>query len=219
MKYRINNDEFSGAIFDLDGTLLNSLDVWREIDIRFFAKRNIPIPDEFFRAISSMNFQSAAEYVKSAFSLKESVNDIITEWFDDAYSFYSSKIELKDGAYEYLKALSEKGVKIALATASDKRLYEAALEHHDIRKFFDVFATTIETKRGKGYPDVYELACRRLGIDKDDCVVFEDIVEGIIGARNGGFKVCCVYDSHSQGYWETRTPPADYYIKSFMEII
>lgn len=219
MSYSINGFEFKGAVFDLDGTLLDSVGVWREVDERFFGRRNMTIPDDFFQKISSMNFEAAAVYVKERFNLPQTTEQIIAEWFADAYDAYAHHIELKKGAFEYLKLLHESGVKLAVATASDERLYTAALKRHCIYDFFDNFTTTQETKRGKGFPDVYLLAAQRLSLDPAECVVFEDIAQGIKGAVDGGFKACAVYDIHSDRYWQEKNPPADFYIRDYSELM
>lgn len=109
--------KFKGIIFDLDGTLINSSHVWSDIDIKFLAKRGLKVPENYFKAVSTMNFSEAAEYTNTLFNLNESLEDIASEWYEMAYYEYAHNIFLKDGAEDFLNGLKENGVKIALATA------------------------------------------------------------------------------------------------------
>ena len=186
-----------GAIFDLDGTLLDSMGVWRRIDEDFLGKRGIRVPDDYLKAITAKNFQDAADYTIERFGLKESADAIMAEWFDMAIDAYTNDVALKPFVKEYMQMLRENDVKIAAATSSDARLFEPCLKHHGIYEWFDAFSVTAEVKRGKGYPDVYENAAEKLGLKAADCVVYEDILKGVEGAKLGGFYVIGVEDVHS----------------------
>ncbi|MBR6044724.1 MAG: HAD family phosphatase [Ruminococcus sp.] len=190
--------DFKGAIFDLDGTLVDSAGVWNDIDIRFLSKRGIEIPDDYAKQVSALDFYDAAIYTRERFGLDDEPEAMIDEWFGYALDEYSHNIKALPHAAELLERLKSEGVKIALATASDKRLYTAVLSNNGILGYFDVFASTDEVSRGKGYPDVYELAAQRLGLEAGECIVFEDIIEGIQGAKAGGFTAAaCLYGSFS----------------------
>lgn len=178
---------FKGAIFDLDGTLIDSAHVWSDIDIKFLARRGIAIPPDYAKTVSTMNFNDAAVYTNRRFSLNERPEDMIAEWFSYALEEYTYNIKPRPHAAEYVHMLRERGVRLALATASDERLYTAVLKANGMFDCFEVFASTNEVSRGKGFPDVYELAAERLGLTAGECIVFEDIIEGIRGAKAGGF--------------------------------
>lgn len=197
--------DFKGHIFDLDGTLTRSNHVWSKIDEEFLGKRGIKVPEDYFKQVSAMNFEQAAVYTNDRFSLGEDIQDIMNEWFDMAVYEYTNVIELCGNAGEYVRKLKEQGRKIALATASTEELYKPVLKRNGILECFDCFVSTEQVKRGKGFPDVYELAAEKLGLDAQDCVVYEDIVEGIKGAKAGGFfAVACLNDHYSHDWDEMR---------------
>lgn len=197
--------DFKGHIFDLDGTLTRSNHVWSKIDEEFLGKRGIKVPEDYFKQVSAMNFEQAAVYTNDRFSLGENIQDIMKEWFDMAVYEYTNVIELCGNAGEYVRKLKEQGRKIALATASTEELYKPVLKRNGILECFDCFVSTEQVKRGKGFPDVYELAAEKLGLDAQDCVVYEDIVEGIKGAKAGGFfAVACLNDHYSHDWDEMR---------------
>lgn len=207
--------KFKGIIFDLDGTLINSSQVWSDIDRRFLAKRGFAVPNDYFKAVSTMNFTSAAEYTITRFDLKETIEEIAKEWYDMAFEEYAHNIFLKGGAYNFLSQLRAKDVKIALATASSKELYEAVLRNNGVYDLFDFFASTNDVKRGKGFPDVYEYACKGLGLKPLECAVFEDIIEGLQGAKAGGFTAVACLDPHYIADWEQMKQMADFYFSDY----
>lgn len=197
--------DFKGHIFDLDGTLTRSNHVWSKIDEEFLGKRGIEVPEDYFKQVSAMNFEQAAVYTNDRFSLGENIQDIMNEWFDMAVYEYTNVIELCGNAGEYVRKLKEQGRRIALATASTEELYKPVLKRNGILECFDCFVSTEQVKRGKGFPDVYELAAEKLGLDAKACVVYEDIVEGIKGAKAGGFfAVACLNDHYSHDWDEMR---------------
>ena len=137
MKTRFDFGRFRCAIFDLDGTLLNSTDVWAKVDIDFLGKRNIEVPEDFIRKIKTHNFATGSKYVIERFNLDEKPEDIAKEWFDMAVQAYADDIDLKPGAADFLENLRQKGYKICIATASDRELYEACLKRNKIFDYFD----------------------------------------------------------------------------------
>ncbi|MBQ9375688.1 MAG: HAD family phosphatase [Ruminococcus sp.] len=210
--------EFSkikGIIFDLDGTLIDSSHVWSDIDIMFLAKRGFEVPDDYFKMVSTMNFTQAAVYTIERFNLDEKVEDICAEWHDMAYDEYAHHIKLKAGVYDFLHKLKENNLKIALATASSKELYEAVLKNNGVYELFDFFASTNDVKRGKGFPDVYEHACKGLGLTPSECVVFEDIIEGITAAKSANFTAIACLDEHYIHDWEKMKALADHSFTDF----
>ena len=208
-----------GAIFDLDGTLLDSMGIWAKIDERFLAKRGIALPNDYVKQVTPMNYRDAAEYTIARFSLPESVDEVICDWIKMSEQAYRFEITLKPYAAEYLHQLKKQGIRLAVATAQTPQLYEPVLKNNGIYHLFDAFADLNEVERGKGFPDIYVLAAKRLHLPAQDCMVFEDISKGIRGAKSGGFKTCGVYDSYSDYEKEAIVRQADNYIISFKELI
>lgn len=215
----INNKEIKGAIFDLDGTLLDSMAVWHDVDVQFFCRRNIEMPADYPDEIKNMHFPSAAEYTKARFSLPDSIQSIIDEWRSLCFDAYQNRIRLKDGAFEFLNILHKNGVKIAYATASEEQLCKTVLTSNRVIELFSAKAYVEEAGKSKAYPDVYRLACERMSLKPFECIVFEDILQGVQGAKKGGFTVCGVYDRCSESETEKIKRVSDLYITSFKELL
>lgn len=211
--------QFKGAIFDLDGTLLDSMHVWHNVDKAFFEKRSLPLTADYIEAIKNMHFPTAAVYTKERYNLPESTDEIMKEWCDLCFEAYENDILLKDGAFEFLKNLYDNGIKIAYATANEENLCYAVLTKNGVWELFSAHSYVGETKVDKSEPDVYLLAAERLGLKPEECIVFEDILQGVLGAKKGGFSVCGVYDSSSEKQRDEIIENADYYINSFAELL
>ncbi len=210
---------FKGAIFDLDGTLFDSVGIWKDVDIAFFEKRNIPMPDDYQDCIKDMHFRTMAIYTKERFNLPDDINHIMDEWCELCYEEYEKKIPLKECAKEFLEKLKSNNIKLAFATANTTELSEICMKSNGIFDLFLTGAYLHETKSDKSAPDVYLLACERLGLSPSECIVFEDILPGVKGAKKGGFTVCGVYDKFSEKDRTRICEIADYYIKSFKELL
>ena len=211
--------EFKGAIFDLDGTLLDSMHIWHDVDVEFFRRRNLEVTKEYVDIIKNMHLPAAAVYTKEKYNIKENVEEIVDEWLELCANAYLTDVEMKAGVFEYLKMLHDKGVKIAFATASEKVVCEQTLKKHGIFDFFSASAYVSEINIGKTEPDIYFLAAQRIGVKPQDCIVFEDIIEGIRGAKKGNFITCGVFDKSSAKDEDEIRNTADYYIKSFEELL
>lgn len=207
-----------GAIFDLDGTLLDSMGIWEQIDIRFLQKRNIAATKDYVQAVTPLSFHEAAEYTISRFGLKEPASDIIAEWKNMAQHTYANEITLKPHAKEFLIRLQQKGIKLGVATALTPSLYVAALKNNGIYDLFSAFSDVTEVKRGKGYPDIYLSTAKKLDLHPSFCIVFEDIAAGICGAKAGGFLTCGVYDSYSAYETDKIKSLSDLYITDFQQL-
>ncbi len=210
---------FKGAIFDLDGTLLDSMHIWHDVDKEFFRRRNLDVTPEYIEVIKNMHLGAAAVYTKEKYNIKESVEEIVEEWLNLCAEAYLNDVELKDGAYEFMQLLHKNGIKMAFATASEKVVCEETLKKHKIFELFSTYAYVSEINIGKTEPDIYLLAAERLGLSASECIVFEDIIEGISSAKRGNFITCGVYDKSSARDEEIIRSTADYYIKSFKELL
>lgn len=206
------------AIFDLDGTLVDSMWIWEKIDINYLKKRNIELPEDLRQCIEHLSFLETAKYFKDRFNLPENVEVIAAEWNHMALEEYSNTVKLKKGAKEFLTLLKTKGLKIALATSNSAPLLEAALKANGIFELFDIICRTDEVNRGKNFPDVYLLASERLGVSPDNCIVFEDLVPAVMGAKSAGMKVVAVHDLYSECQREKLEELADHYILNYEDL-
>jgi HAD superfamily hydrolase (TIGR01509 family) len=202
-------------IFDLDGTLLDSMGVWDQIDIDFLAKRGIALPPGYMNAISPMTFHETAAYTIKRFALSDSVDGLMREWNDMAAYAYSRTVQMKPYAKEYLLALRDSGVKLAVATSMSAELCAPVLRNNGIDNVFDVICNTDEAGHGKSHPDVFLLAAQKTGVLPGDCLVFEDILAAVQSAKSVGMSVCAVYDKTSANDWTEIKRTADYAIDDF----
>lgn len=208
--------KYKYAIFDLDGTLLDSSDVWTKVDEEFLRKRNIPMTQEYAEEIKKHNFESGAVYTVNRYNLEEDPKDIVNEWYNMAVKAYREDINLKPGAFDFLKKLKKLGVKLAVATSSDEILYKDCLIRNGIYDFFDAFVQTKEVNRGKEFPDVYVEAAKRIGASIKDCLVFEDLYMAINAAKSVGFKTIGVYDKSNLEDIKFIKDKSDYYIEQYI---
>lgn len=207
------------AIFDMDGTLVDSMWVWSKIDIEFLKKRGLELPNDLKDNIEHLSFTDTAKYFKERFKLQESIEDIMKEWNDMAFEEYSKNIKLKAGADRFLSTLKTAGIKIALATSNSNLLLEASLKNNGVFQYFDVITTTDEVERGKNFPDIYLLTAKKLGVASEECIVFEDILPAVMGAKAAGMKVVGVFDEYSEHQKIDIINTADYFINEYKDII
>jgi HAD superfamily hydrolase (TIGR01509 family) len=206
------------AIFDLDGTLLDSMGLWSRIDADFFAKRGMALPDDYSITVSGFaSFEETAAYTIRRFGLEDTVPSLLREWNDMAAHAYAHTVNMKKGAKEYLETLKKRGVKIGIATAASPILYEGALRNLGIGRYFDAICAAGETKDGKNTPAVFYLAARKLNAAPENCVVFEDSLAAMRSAKTAGMKIVAVYEETSKNAWDKIRQIADRTIKDFAD--
>lgn len=207
------------VIFDLDGTLIDSMWMWKQIDIDYLARHGHPLPEDLQDCIEGMSFSETAVYFKERFGLSDSLDVIKTDWNRMAYDIYVNDVPLKPGALEFLQYLKEKGIRTGIATSNSKELLMAVLNSLGIAEYFDELHTSCEVAKGKPAPDIYLLVADYLKVAPEHCLVFEDISEGIQAGKAAGMKVCGVEDAFSADYREEKKQLADYYITHYDEIV
>lgn len=197
-----------GVICDLDGSLLDSMWVWDEVDRVFLDRRGFEVPTDYARTIAPMGFDKAADYTITLFDLKEDKQAILKEWFDLAHHFFKEKVALKKGARAWLDSLKEKGMRLCIATSSDPYLYEDALVSLDIRDYFEFCLDPRWASFDKTKPLVYTECAKRMGLSTKECVVLEDIPSALRSAKEAGCRTIGIYDEHFYGK-EMLSPFAD----------
>ncbi len=190
---------FRAALFDLDGTLLDSMNVWKRVDEIFFAGRGMAVPEDYGRKVAGMSYRETAEFTVAEYLPGETVQGLLDEWSRLSLREYAERVPLKPGAADYLRMLRRAGVRLAVTTALPPSMYEPCLKRLGVFALFDELCSTEHTGgRGKAGGEVYLLAARRLNVPPEDCAVFEDVLAGIAGAKRVGMRAYCVRDAHSE---------------------
>ena len=211
--------DIKAVIFDVDGTLIDSMWIWKQVDIEFLGKRGIPLPERLQMEIEGMSYSETAVYFKERFNLPESLEEIKEEWRLMAEDYYKCHIQLKSGAKEFLKLLYDKGLTLGIATSNSRELVDCMLANHGIRKYFSNIRTSCEVDKGKPYPDVYLKVAEDMAIDPCRRLVFEDTLSGVMAAKSAGMRVFAMADEISLESKDKLIELAEGYIHSFNEVM
>ena len=211
--------EFKGAIFDMDGTLLDSMPVWKRLTQGYLAQFGLQISDQDYAATEGFSQPQVAQYfadhysnLPDAQSLVEGLDKLIT-------ARYESLAKPKDGVLDFLEGLRRRGVKMAIATLTARRHAEKALRERDMLGYFDFMLTIEDVGISKREPDIYLRCAERMGLEPASCVVFEDAPYACTTARRAGFGVCgMVEPAYADGEAELRAASDWIVERSFDEL-
>ena len=203
----------------MNGTLVDSMGMWHEIDVAFLGERGIPLPPDLQRDIEGMGFAEVAAYFRKTFSLDMTLEEIQAVWHRMSYQKYRYELSLKPGAAVFIEWLEKKGYRLGIATSNSQELARAALMRHGFSDTFQALVTADEVKAGKPNPDVYLTAARKLSTDPSDCLVFEDLPAGILAGKRAGMTVFAVADAFSDRMEEEKRRMADGFIRDFRELL
>lgn len=217
---KINDLDIKCIIFDLDGTLLNSTLVWKEVDENFFLKRGMKVPLGYGKKIAAMGLTTAASYTKNTYNIKESEEEIIKEWLDAVQEKYEHEVTLKTHVKEYLDYLKGFNIPLCVATANSKECYEPCLINNGIYHYFDHIVDVKKYKEGKTSPAIFLDIAKKQNLDPKDILVFEDTLSVIKICKNASFNVVAVYDEGCLKEDEKEKEQlSDIYINDFKTLI
>ncbi len=210
--------DIQAVIFDLDGSLVDSMWMWRDIDIEYLGRFGIELPETLQTEIEGMSFKETAQYIKQRFQLTDTIDEMQAEWNRMAFTKYSHEVHLKDGAREFLEECRTRGIKLGIASSNSRELIGICLESNQVLDYFSCIMSGTDGLRGKPAPDIYLAAAEKLHVAPQYCLVFEDIVPGILAGKNAGMRVCAVDDLYSKHQENAKRAAADYYIHDFYDI-
>ena len=184
------------VIFDLDGTLVDSMWMWKAIDMEYLGRHGHEYPPLLQKNIEGMSFSETAVYFKREFKIEDSLEKIKETWVEMSIEKYRTEVPLKDGAGRLLEFLKESGIPAGIATSNGREMVDAVLDSLGIRKYFQVIATACEVAAGKPAPDIYLHTLQELAVAPQECIAIEDSEKGIASAKEAGLEVWAMRDEH-----------------------
>lgn len=186
------------AIFDADGTLLDSMGMWDKLDDEFLARRGIPSDPIVNQELHGMYFEECPAYFRKKFGIKGTDAEILNEFTEMAAAHYMNDVEEKPGAKALLEVMHTAGIRICVATASGKNAVEGALERLGLAPYIAFVMTCSEAGVGKEDPTLFDLCTARLGGTRETTVVFEDALYSLRTAAAAGYRTVAVEDASSK---------------------
>ncbi len=205
------------AIFDMDGTLLDSMFFWMNCGELYVQSLGLEPEIGLGKKLLSMNMKQGAEYLSKKYGIKLSILEICRGINGILKDSYAHKIVFKNGAENFLKNLKESGTKIAICTNTDRELFSPALKRLDANKYFDGIFTTSEMKTSKSHPEIFYSVAEFLKSTPEETWVFEDALYAIRTAKNAGFKTCGIYDESYTNDTEEIKKFSTIYCKNYEE--
>ena len=181
--------DIDACIFDLDGTLVDSMWMWPDIDAEYLERFGFEYDDNLKNEIDGISFHETAVYFKKKFGIKDSVEKICQDWEDMALNKYKYEVKEKPGCTCFLEHLKSRGIKMGIATSNNKNMVNAVLNSLNMRDYFEVITTS------------------------------EDVVAGVIAGKAAGMKVCAIEDDFSKDVRERKKELSDYYIDDYRELL
>ena len=212
-------------IFDLDGTLLDSMNVWNKVDIDFLGRYGYEVTPEYTDFVKRASIDDAALYTQQRYRIPLSPSEIIAEWDKMVSGFYKEEVELKPNVIKYLEEAKQLGFRLGVATALTRNNAVSALVKNKILEMFDAVITLedVGKKIDKSSPDIFVKVLNYVNaggssVTPSQTLVFDDVAAAASGARNGGFLTCAVYDKIGCGdpfKWESFAAECDYSLREF----
>ena len=207
------------AIFDLDGTLIDSMHIWKDISSNYIESLGLKPEPGLNEKMKSYNLTRCSIYFSEHYNIDKTPEEILLDLRNFVSPFYHSKGTIKAGVLEYLKLLKQNDVKIALATACSKDLAIASLKANEIYEYFDLILTCDCVKSRKDQPTIYLEVLKRLNQDISTAWVFEDTHHACFTAKSAGFNLIAIEDAYSNNKKELIKNTADIYIKTFYDLL
>ena len=216
---KITKDKYKALIFDVDGSLVDSMWIWGAIDREYLAAFGHEVPEGLQMEIGGLSMKETALYFQERFGITDTQEKMMSDWNDMAYEKYRTSVPLKPGAEKLLRFCRENGILCGIATSNSEELAGVLLEHLGIREYFDQITTGSHVSKGKPDPEIYLLTAGNLGVRPEDCLVFEDIVPGIRAGLAAGMQVCSVWDEAAADQQELKEALSHYSIRDFRDVV
>ena len=206
-------------LFDLDGTILDSLKIWNDIDLLFFKNHNLIMGEDYHIAIAPLTLEETATYTKNTYKLDIDEEQIMKEWSDLAIKEYAENVNLKKGVKEFLDYLKNKNVHLAIATSCNEEMFKPCLERYGIVSYFEHFYTSQNLKINKSNTNFFKEILNEYKIEPDQILFFEDSLASMKCAKSLGFNVVAVMDKKWEKQKEEIISSSDDQIEDFSQFI
>ena len=216
-KKEVQKNGICGAIFDLDGVLLDSMAVWNDLGVRYLQKRGIQPEAGLSQILFSMSMEQGADYLKAKYQLPDTPQEILNGIEQMIRDFYFYEVQPKEGARELLQFLQDQGVKMIAATSSPREHVTKALQRSGLYDYLQQIYTTGDVGVSKHEPMIYQLAANSLGTKPEETLVFEDSLYALKTAKNAGFRAIGVYDADGETNQEGVRQTGELYLKRLSE--
>ena len=205
-----------GAIFDFDGTLVDSMFIWDTIGEDYLRLLGKEPHEDLKETFMTLTLEEAAEYYRTHYGVTLSVKEIVDGVNTMVEGIYRTRVALKQGVADFLAQLKENGTRMCIATVTDRYLVEETLDRLGILQYFSEIFTCAEVGYGKDKPIIYRKALEHLDTAKNETYVFEDSLFALKTAKADGFTTVGVYDRH-ENRQDNLKNLADYYIVDFAD--
>ncbi len=210
---------YQAIIFDLDGTLIDSMQLWRKVDRDFLHKRGIAVPRDLFDHLPQGNsFIQTAQYFIDRFGLPDTVESVMAEWTDMVGWLYANEVKLKPGAKRLLNRLFQLEIPIGLGTSNSLELARQVLSQHGVWDLFRSVVTGDMHLMGKPWPDIYLKSAANLALAPAACAVIEDTLSGVQAAKAAGMTAIAIHDPDSEEQHDRIRALADFFVQDHTEL-
>lgn len=211
----IKKEHITGMIFDVDGTLLDSMPIWDHSGERYLRTLGIRAPASLGKILFSMTMQQGAEYIKKEYGLRQPEEEIKAGIIQVVAKAYQNEALPKPSALVFLQALQAADIPMAVATSTDKPLILAAFRRLGLLPYFKAIMTCSEFGSGKDRPEIFHAAAERIGSAPSGTWVVEDGLYAIRTAKAAGYRVIGVSDASSRSDEPQIRRLADYFVTDF----
>ena len=205
------------AIFDFDGTLFDSMPIWKGLKFDFFDRLGIVLTEEDRKVFSGLFLMEAMPVAKERFKLQQSMEELYSEFWDMLGEKYLQSAKPKCDIIDFLEKLQQKGVKMGIATATGEAALIPLLKKYDMLRYFSSIYSTYTVGISKNEPKVYDMVREELGFEKADTWIFEDAIYAATTAKNNGYNAVGIYDPSEPKAAELKDM-VDIYIHNYSEI-